>query len=177
MCDECREAEKAHEERLAIKQEPVVKQEAPKNESCSWGTNNSNNSYNNFSGYTYQTATPAVEQNGENPRMDGFGKALAGVIFIIPQIIFLYISIYMMVLGPVAIPFFMIGAGFAIASIVLGIKSIKFAIAQKKSGKPIPIPTLIMGIVALGESAPMLFCMLLLAFILFIAIFAFMMAY
>lgn len=109
-----------------------------------------------------QQQAPLTIPGGKSTRMQGFGGALAAMILSTVGIIFFYVATYAAVLS--GISSFAVGLILAIVpfivSIVLGIKSIATFVSVKRSGRPVPIATLIMGIEALATSAMMIFSLL-----------------
>lgn len=109
------------------------------------------------------TPYPAKEKEGSV--MTGFGKALASTIMGFVGEVFVIIALYcgLILLGVstdpslvstfefeyflgVAIMTVLISVGLAIASLILGVKSLKLALAEKKEGRKFPIPTMVLGI-------------------------------
>ena len=109
-----------------------------------------------------QQQPPLTIPGGKSSRMEGFGGALAAVILSTVGVIFFYIITYATALagiGAYAFSMFLAAVPF-IVSLVLGIKSITTFVSVKRSGRPVPIATLIMGIEALATSATMILSLL-----------------
>ena len=159
-------------------QEPVNPQPtytAPNNQQYYYS--NPNTSYqqgaaqNPYQNSAYTPYTPYQPQpTTGNPRMNGFGKALASTILGIFSYIFCFVAIEVAAfeLAESAVVLFLMALGMAIPSLIMGIKSIKTFTSAPKQGLPRPIPTLVLGIVGLSSAAFSLF----ISFILFIAIVA-----
>ena len=111
-----------------------------------------------------QQQAPLTIPGGKSSRMEGFGGALTAVILSTVGFIMIYVALYAAVLGSAIGIIF--GALLTLApyiiALVLGIKSITTFVSVKRSGRPVPIATLIMGIEALATSAIMIMYMLLL---------------
>ena len=110
---------------------------------------------------SYQQPQPTTG----NPRMNGFGKALASTILGIFSYIFCFVAIEVAAfeLAESAVVLFLMALGMAIPSLIMGIKSIKTFTSAPKQGLPRPIATLVLGIVGLCAAAFSLF----ISFILF----------
>ena len=158
-------------------QEPVNPQPtytAPNNQQYYYSNPNTSyqqgaaqNPYQN-SAYTPYTTYQQPQPTTGNPRMNGFGKALASTILGIFSYIFSFVAIEVAAfeLAGSAVVLFLMALGMAIPSLIMGIKSIKTFTSAPKQGLPRPIATLVLGIVGLCAAAFSLF----ISFILFIAI-------
>lgn len=96
-----------------------------------------------------EQSVPASEYN---PRMEGFKPALTGAIAAgIAQIVaavsvvLLYSGWFGAILG---LLFLAAAVVFCVPATIMGVHSIALAIRQKKAGQPLPVATLVLGIVA-----------------------------
>ena len=156
-------------------QEPVNPQPtytAPNNQQYYYSNPNTSyqqgaaqNPYQN-SAYTPYTTYQQPQPTTGNPRMNGFGKALASTILGFFAYFFSAITLGFAEVGEIAttIVLLMMTLGMAIPSLVMGIKSIKTFTNAPKQGLPRPIATLVLGIVGLSFAAIALF----ISFIIFI---------
>ena len=158
-------------------QEPVNPQPtytAPNNQQYYYNQNAyQNNAYQNpaYTPYTtYQQPQPAATTG--NPRMFGFGKALASSILGFSAYLFSAFTLGFSEsgLGGATIILLMMTLGMAIPSLVMGIRSIKTFTGAPKQGLPRPIATLVLGICGLSFAAIALF----ISFIALIAIGSYM---
>lgn len=115
----------------------------------------------------------AQKPQPQGSRMEGFGKALTSTILgVVSYVLVLFAFIFIVAGGAardatmydeyayssatsmfsLGIVCMMISIGLAITSLILGIKSIKCFIKQKKEGKVKPIATLILGITGVAGS-------------------------
>ena len=148
-------------------QEPVNPQPtytAPNNQQYYYS--NPNTSYQQganqapYQNNVYATYTPYQPQpTTGNPRMNGFGKALASTILGFFAYFFSAITLGVAEVGEIAatIILLMMTLGMAIPSLIMGIKSIKTFTNAPKQGLPRPIATLVLGIVGLSFAAIALF--------------------
>ena len=122
-----------------------------------------------------QTYQQPAARGGSNPRMYGFGGALASAILSMFAFIFCmivsgemaYVDSYYYYFDEIyALVYTFFTWGVAIPSVALGAASIKRFCEAKRKGQPAPIPTLILGISGLALSSLMLF----ISFIYFIVI-------
>ncbi len=108
----------------------------------------------------YATYTPYQPQpTTGNPRMNGFGKALASTILGFFAYFFSAITLGVAEVGEITatLVLLMMTLGMAIPSLIMGIKSIKTFTSAPKLGLPRPIATLVLGIVGLSFAAIGLF--------------------
>ena len=148
-------------------QEPVNPQPtytAPNNQQYYYS--NPNTSYqqgaaqNPYQNSAYTPYTPYQPQpTTGNPKMNGFGKALASTILGFFAYFFSAITLGFAEVGEIAatIALLMMTLGMAIPSLIMGIKSIKTFTNAPKQGLPRPIATLVLGIVGLSFAAIALF--------------------
>lgn len=164
VCDECRASEEASKKHAEEEQKST---DSTNSDSCSWNTAQQENLYDVYSEKSRYEPRPQATTAPVNPRMAGFGKALIAVIFIVPEFIFIYLMAFTASLGSIScILFFFVSLSFAIPSVIMGVRSLKFSLAQKNKGQPTPIATMVCGIIAIAESA-MILLILLFAFLLF----------
>lgn len=148
LCPECLSAEMAANEQTAPTNvtEPTVEVQQPvQNEQAPQYTPS----------YVYQ---PVMATTVAPSRMAGFGKALTSAIMGFVGYIWSFVSLTFALSGfyDVVIAGFivaMLGLPFAIVGLVLGISSLKSAIAQKNQTKVTPIAPMILGIAGLSLAA------------------------
>ncbi len=148
-------------------QEPVNPQPtytAPNNQQYYYSNTNTyyqqgaaQNPYQN-SAYTPYTPYQPQPTTG-NPRMNGFGKALASTILSYFGLCFSIAAIEVTAfeMPGAAVIVLMMALGMSIPSLVMGIKSIKTFTNAPKQGLPRPIATLVLGITGLSLAAIALF--------------------
>ncbi len=105
-----------------------------------------------------QNAQPVNAPVG-NPRMIGFGKALASAILSVVGYIFALVAFFVAAEGAVSsgLVLFMMTLGMVIPALILGIQSIKTSARVASQNLPRPIPTLVLGIVGAAFSGLSLF--------------------
>lgn len=185
VCNECLQKEAAleqaqHEPVIEVSTEPEVATEAvatataehvdvPVNAEPTYSTPNQQYYYSNQNEpYTptpsYQpqpTANPATPNS--NPRMLGFGKALASTILSCVGYIFSTIAFAVAIseLPGAAVFLMMMTLGMAIPALIMGIQSIKTFSRAISQGYPRPIATLVLGIAGVSMTAIIFFFCLL----------------
>jgi hypothetical protein len=120
---------------------------------------NSNKSYNNYNNYNQNGYNQNNYNNqNDNPRMLGFGKALASTIMSVFGYFF-SIASFQQLTGStsffigllVSLVLLCISLGLSIPSLVMGIKSIK-TFASVKNSQSKPVATLVLGIIGTSFS-------------------------